>query len=262
MAPRRAQQSKTSRPARRCRSNVSSRARHAPVRHRRVGAARRAHRPRRPRRVRAAGRRVPQELVAERDQHRRPEVLPRAARLARARELGQADDRPRRRHDHRLGPRRRLLRRAKQDARRSTHELTHILLHQLAAFNSPVWFNVGFEECPQCSACLPHHALVSTPAGMVPIGELVENEQVGARSMTRAEPRDRRASRTTAASRSGGCAAQRQLRRSHCRPRREGRRRAPHAAASGCASTSSSRGCGCTCTPTAPRSPIRSRGGQ
>ncbi len=32
-------------------------------------------------------------------------------------------------------------------------ELTHILLHQIAAFNSPVWFNVGFEEQPQCSAC-------------------------------------------------------------------------------------------------------------
>jgi ribonucleoside-diphosphate reductase alpha chain len=32
-------------------------------------------------------------------------------------------------------------------------ELTHILLHQMAAFNSPVWFNVGFEEAPQCSAC-------------------------------------------------------------------------------------------------------------
>ena len=32
-------------------------------------------------------------------------------------------------------------------------ELTYILLHQLAAFNSPVWFNVGFEETPQCSAC-------------------------------------------------------------------------------------------------------------
>ena len=32
-------------------------------------------------------------------------------------------------------------------------ELTHILLHQMAAFNSPVWFNVGFEETPQCSAC-------------------------------------------------------------------------------------------------------------
>ncbi len=32
-------------------------------------------------------------------------------------------------------------------------ELTHILLHQMAAFNSPVWFNVGFEESPQTAAC-------------------------------------------------------------------------------------------------------------
>jgi ribonucleoside-diphosphate reductase alpha chain len=32
-------------------------------------------------------------------------------------------------------------------------ELTSILLNQKAAFNSPVWFNVGFEERPQCSAC-------------------------------------------------------------------------------------------------------------
>src|ERR1700750_580315 len=32
-------------------------------------------------------------------------------------------------------------------------ELTAILLNQKAAFNSPVWFNVGFEEHPQCSAC-------------------------------------------------------------------------------------------------------------
>jgi len=32
-------------------------------------------------------------------------------------------------------------------------ELTYILLHQYAAFNSPVWFNVGFEDQPQCSAC-------------------------------------------------------------------------------------------------------------
>jgi ribonucleoside-diphosphate reductase alpha chain len=32
-------------------------------------------------------------------------------------------------------------------------ELTHILLHQYACFNSPVWFNVGIEEKPQCSAC-------------------------------------------------------------------------------------------------------------
>jgi ribonucleoside-diphosphate reductase alpha chain len=39
------------------------------------------------------------------------------------------------------------------DAEAFEHELTHILLHQMAAFNSPVWFNVGFEEHPQCSAC-------------------------------------------------------------------------------------------------------------
>src|SRR5262245_43164780 len=32
-------------------------------------------------------------------------------------------------------------------------ELKAILVNQLAAFNSPVWFNVGFEETPQCSAC-------------------------------------------------------------------------------------------------------------
>ena len=60
--------------------------------------------------LRAARRRVPEDLVAERDQHRRPEVLPRAARHAAARALGQADGRPRRRHDRGLGPRGRLLR--------------------------------------------------------------------------------------------------------------------------------------------------------
>ena len=32
-------------------------------------------------------------------------------------------------------------------------ELKAILVNQIAAFNSPVWFNVGFEEKPQCSAC-------------------------------------------------------------------------------------------------------------
>jgi ribonucleoside-diphosphate reductase alpha chain len=33
------------------------------------------------------------------------------------------------------------------------HELIYLLLHQNAAFNSPVWFNVGIEKKPQCSAC-------------------------------------------------------------------------------------------------------------
>ncbi|MBA3396600.1 MAG: vitamin B12-dependent ribonucleotide reductase, partial [Deltaproteobacteria bacterium] len=32
-------------------------------------------------------------------------------------------------------------------------ELVHLLLHQKMAFNSPVWFNVGVEAHPQCSAC-------------------------------------------------------------------------------------------------------------
>src|SRR5687767_11414387 len=58
-------------------------------------------------------------------------------------------------------------------------ELKAILVNQLASFNSPVWFNVGFEEKPQCSACQPYDALISTPQGMVPIGELVEDEEVG-----------------------------------------------------------------------------------
>ena len=39
------------------------------------------------------------------------------------------------------------------DAAVFADELTYLLLHQKAAFNSPVWFNVGVEECPQASAC-------------------------------------------------------------------------------------------------------------
>lgn len=33
------------------------------------------------------------------------------------------------------------------------HELCHLLLHQEVSFNSPVWFNLGIEARPQCSAC-------------------------------------------------------------------------------------------------------------
>ena len=40
-----------------------------------------------------------------------------------------------------------------EDARVFADELTHILLYQKACFNSPVWFNCGIEEKPQCSAC-------------------------------------------------------------------------------------------------------------
>src|SRR6187397_509350 len=42
---------------------------------------------------------------------------------------------------------------SEEDADAFEMELTSILLNQKAAFNSPVWFNVGFEERPQCSAC-------------------------------------------------------------------------------------------------------------
>ncbi|MEY4744477.1 MAG: hypothetical protein RL272_422, partial [Candidatus Parcubacteria bacterium] len=40
-----------------------------------------------------------------------------------------------------------------EDADTFEMELTHILVNQKAAFNSPVWFNVGVSAKPQCSAC-------------------------------------------------------------------------------------------------------------
>ena len=40
-----------------------------------------------------------------------------------------------------------------RDAWAFRDELIHLLLHQKMAFNSPVWFNVGVEDHPQCSAC-------------------------------------------------------------------------------------------------------------
>jgi len=40
-----------------------------------------------------------------------------------------------------------------EDATTFEMELLHLLLNQKAAFNSPVWFNMGIEEKPQCSAC-------------------------------------------------------------------------------------------------------------
>ena len=40
-----------------------------------------------------------------------------------------------------------------EEAQTFHDELTHLLVNQRMAFNSPVWFNVGVEEKPQCSAC-------------------------------------------------------------------------------------------------------------
>jgi ribonucleoside-diphosphate reductase alpha chain len=40
-----------------------------------------------------------------------------------------------------------------EDLQAFSDELTHLLVTQKAAFNSPVWFNVGIEKHPQASAC-------------------------------------------------------------------------------------------------------------
>ncbi|HEV8210663.1 MAG TPA: vitamin B12-dependent ribonucleotide reductase [Vicinamibacterales bacterium] len=40
-----------------------------------------------------------------------------------------------------------------EDLQAFSSDLKHILVYQKAAFNSPVWFNCGFEKAPQCSAC-------------------------------------------------------------------------------------------------------------
>ena len=42
---------------------------------------------------------------------------------------------------------------ADEDLQAFSDDLKHILVYQKAAFNSPVWFNCGFEKAPQCSAC-------------------------------------------------------------------------------------------------------------
>jgi ribonucleoside-diphosphate reductase alpha chain len=41
---------------------------------------------------------------------------------------------------------------SEQDAATFHDELLHLLLNQMMAFNSPVWFNCGIEVKPQCSA--------------------------------------------------------------------------------------------------------------
>ena len=66
-----------------------------------------------------------------------------------------------------------------KDAEIFDHELKHALIHQVFSFNSPVWFNVGTTSPQQVSACQPYDALVSTPAGLVPIGALVKDNAVG-----------------------------------------------------------------------------------
>jgi ribonucleotide reductase alpha subunit len=68
---------------------------------------------------------------------------------------------------------------SEEDAEIFEQELTHALVHQIFAFNSPVWFNVGTSSPQQVSACQPYDAMVSTPAGLIPIGALVGQNAVG-----------------------------------------------------------------------------------
>ncbi|HEU4395931.1 MAG TPA: adenosylcobalamin-dependent ribonucleoside-diphosphate reductase, partial [Planctomycetota bacterium] len=42
---------------------------------------------------------------------------------------------------------------SEDDLRAFSDDLCHLLVNQYLAFNSPVWFNVGIEKKPQCSAC-------------------------------------------------------------------------------------------------------------
>jgi len=94
------------------------------------------------------------------------------------------------------------------DARAFYDELCYMLAAQVAAPNSPQWFNTGLHygyglsgpaqghhyvdpdtgiltrassayERPQPHACQPFHALISTPEGPVPIGQIVTKNQVG-----------------------------------------------------------------------------------
>lgn len=53
-------------------------------------------------------------------------------------------------------------------------ELTHLILFQKGSFNSPVWFNVGRVERPQCSACF----ILSVKDDMGSILDWVKNEGI------------------------------------------------------------------------------------
>ncbi len=59
-----------------------------------------------------------------------------------------------------------------EDLAAFTAELTYLLVHQKMSFNSPVWFNVGIEKKPQCSACF----INSVQDSMTSIMDLAKTE--------------------------------------------------------------------------------------
>jgi ribonucleoside-diphosphate reductase alpha chain len=97
---------------------------------------------------------------------------------------------------------------SEEDARAFYDELCYMLAKQMAAPNSPQWFNTGLNWAygitgpaqghyyvdpatgkikpsedaythPQPHACLPYRALVSTPVGPIQIGAIVERRMIG-----------------------------------------------------------------------------------
>ena len=70
-----------------------------------------------------------------------------------ARNQRPAVDRPCRDDDHGTGDSRAAISPPHEDAQIFHDELAHLLVNQMMAFNSPVWFNCGVEAKPQCSAC-------------------------------------------------------------------------------------------------------------
>ena len=96
---------------------------------------------------------MPAVLVPAGHQHRRLEVLPRpdghaASASARSSSSSAASS-----HTITEWARRQHYFRTDADLQAFSDELKHLLVYQKGAFNSPVWFNCGFEKAPQCSAC-------------------------------------------------------------------------------------------------------------
>src|ERR1700690_3839811 len=61
---------------------------------------------------------------------------------------------------------------ARESADNYRAELRHLLVSQKMSFNSPVWFNVGIEADPQCSACF----INSVQDSMTSIMDLAKTE--------------------------------------------------------------------------------------
>ena len=119
-----------------------------------LGVPDRRHRQRdRQERLRAEGRRGPQLLVPARHERRRSASTSAATSTRPSARPASSSSSIASSTRSRPGPRPSATSRRDEDLATFKAELTHLIVHQKMAFNSPVWFNVGIEEKPQCSAC-------------------------------------------------------------------------------------------------------------